>query len=134
MSAYHLVKDATAYPAVLLTTGMNDPRVDAWQPGKMVARLQAASISGLPVLLRVEVQGGNGPGATRTQREEALADVFSFLLWQLGDPQFQPPPPPIPLQPPSPDPVQPPVEVVPARPTDSLPPPSSPAPGTVPPQ
>jgi prolyl oligopeptidase len=134
MSAYHLVKDATAYPAVLLTAGMNDPRVDAWQPGKMAARLQAASISGLPVLLRVDMEGGHGPGATRAQREEALADVFSFLLWQLGDPQFQPPPPPIPLQPPSPDPVQPPVEGVPARPTDPPPPPPSPPPTTVPTQ
>jgi prolyl oligopeptidase len=125
MSSYHLVKDATAYPAVLLTAGMNDPRVDAWQPGKMAARLQAASISGRPVLLRVELEGGHGRGATRSQREEELADVFSFLFWQLGDPQFQPPPPPIPLQPLSPDPVQPPVEVVPARPTDPPPPPAA---------
>jgi prolyl oligopeptidase len=122
MSSYHLVKDATAYPAVLLTAGMNDPRVDAWQPGKMAARLQAASVSGRPVLLRVDHQGGHGRGATRAQREEELADVFSFLFWQLGDPQFQPPPPPVPLQPPSPDPAQPPVEVVPARPTDPPPP------------
>jgi prolyl oligopeptidase len=99
MSSYHLVKDATAYPAVLLTTGMNDPRVDAWQPGKMAARLQAASSSGKPVLLRVEFEGGHGRAFTRQQREEELADVFSFLLWQMGEPQFLPTPPPPPVQP-----------------------------------
>jgi prolyl oligopeptidase len=82
MSAYHLVKDGTAYPAVLLTTGMNDPRVDPWQAAKMAARLQAASSSGKPVLMRVEWEGGHGQGSTRTQRVEELADIYAFLLWQ----------------------------------------------------
>ena len=41
MSAYHHVKDGTAYPAVMVTTGFNDPRVISWEPGKMAARLQA---------------------------------------------------------------------------------------------
>ncbi len=54
ISAYHQVKDGTPYPAVLLTAGMNDPRIEAWQPGKMAARLQAATSSGKPVLLRVD--------------------------------------------------------------------------------
>src|SRR2546423_15681846 len=54
MSSYHLVKDATPYPAVLLTTGFNDPRVDPWQPGKMAALLQAGTSSGKPVLLRAD--------------------------------------------------------------------------------
>lgn len=40
------------YPTVLLTTGVNDPRVAVWQPGKITARLQAATTSGRPVLLR----------------------------------------------------------------------------------
>jgi prolyl oligopeptidase len=90
MSAYHQVKDATAYPAVLLTTGMNDPRVDPWQAGKMAARLQAATASGKPVLLRVEWQGGHGRGATRAQREDETADIYSFLLWQFGNEEFAP--------------------------------------------
>lgn len=91
MSAYHHVKDGIAYPAVLLTTGMNDPRVDPWQAAKMAARLQAASTGGKPVLLRVESQGGHGQGATRTQREEELADIYAFLLWQFGNEEFVPP-------------------------------------------
>lgn len=90
MSAYHQVRDGAAYPAVLLTTGMNDPRVDPWHAAKMTARLQAASASGKPVLMRVEWQGGHGRGATRTQREEELADIYAFLFWQFGHKEFVP--------------------------------------------
>jgi prolyl oligopeptidase len=78
---------------VLLETGMNDPRVDPWQMGKMTARLQAATASGKPILLRVDYAGGHGEmGATRAQANEQLADEWSFLLWQFGVPEFQPRP------------------------------------------
>jgi prolyl oligopeptidase len=91
MSAYHHVEDRTAYPAVLITAGINDPRVDPWESAKMTARLQAATSSGKPVLLRVDYGGGHGLiGATLQQVQEARADSWSFLLWQLGDPEFQP--------------------------------------------
>jgi prolyl oligopeptidase len=90
MSAYHHVEDRTAYPAVLLETGVNDPRVDPWQMAKMTARLQAATSSGKPVLLRVDYAGGHGTmGATRAQALEQFADEWSFLLWQFGVPEFQ---------------------------------------------
>jgi prolyl oligopeptidase len=90
ISAYHRIKDHTAYPAVLLTTGINDPRVDPWQMNKMTAHLQAATSSGKPVLLRVDYDAGHGGiGATRSQHTALLTDQFSFLLWQLGDPDFQ---------------------------------------------
>ena len=90
MSAYDHVKDGTAYPAVLLETGMNDPRVDPWQMAKMTARLQAATRSDKPVLLRVDYAGGHGQlGATRDQADEQIADEWSFLLWQFGVSQFQ---------------------------------------------
>jgi prolyl oligopeptidase len=91
MSAYHHVRDRTPYPAVLLTVGINDPRVDPWESAKMTARLQAATSSGKSVLLRVDYGGGHGLiGATLPQVQEARADSWSFLLWQLGDPAFQP--------------------------------------------
>ncbi len=90
MSSYLHVKDGTSYPAILLTTGMNDPRVDPWMPGKMTARLQAATSSGKPVLLRVDFGGGHGGGSGEREQQEALADRFSFLLWQFGVPGFQP--------------------------------------------
>ena len=90
MSAYHWVKDGTPYPAVLVTTGFNDPRVASWQAGKMAARLQAATTSGKPVLLRINYDEGHGFGSTKKQEYEERADTFSFLLWQAGMKGFQP--------------------------------------------
>ena len=91
MSTYHHVQDRTAYPAVLLETGANDPRVDPWQMAKMAARLQAATSSDKPVLLRIEYHGGHGGiGGTEKQAQERLADDWSFLLWQFGVHGFQP--------------------------------------------
>jgi len=89
MSPYHHVKDGTPYPAVMVRTGFNDPRVISWEAGKMAARLQAATSSGKPILLRVDYEAGHGFGFTKTQRQIEMADEFSFLLWQFGEPKFQ---------------------------------------------
>ena len=89
MDAYQHVKPDTPYPAVLLTTGVNDPRVAPWQAAKMTARLQASTSSGKPVLLRVDYDAGHGLGSTKSQRDSELADELAFLLWQLGDPAYQ---------------------------------------------
>lgn len=91
MSTYHQVQDGTRYPAVMLTAGLNDGRVPAWQAFKTYARLAAATSSGRPVLLRVDGEGGHGVGTTRAQQNAEFADRIAFLLWQLGDPAFQPP-------------------------------------------
>lgn len=90
MSAYHWIKDGTPYPAVLVTTGFNDPRVASWQAAKMAARLQAATTSGKPVLLRTNYDEGHGFGSTKKQEYEERADAFSSLLWQAGVKGFQP--------------------------------------------
>jgi prolyl oligopeptidase len=92
MDAFHHVEDGVKYPAVLLMHGFNDPRVPVWESMKMAARLQAASTSGRPVLLRLDFAGGHGVGSTRTQRQEQAADRWAFMLWQFGDPRFQPAP------------------------------------------
>lgn len=89
MSAYAHVKDGTRYPAVMLTTGRNDPRVAPWESDKMTARLQAATTSGKPILLRVDYEAGHGIGSTKTQLEREMADEWSFLFWQLGDARFR---------------------------------------------
>ena len=73
-----------SYPGVLLIHGMNDPRVDVWQSAKAAARLQAASVSPRPVLLRLDAQAGHGMGSTASQQSSKLADIYAFLLWQFG--------------------------------------------------
>jgi prolyl oligopeptidase len=57
---------------------------------KMTARLQAATASGRPVLFRVDYDAGHGIGSTKRQRQEMLADQWAFLLWQMGESEFQP--------------------------------------------
>ena len=84
VSPYHNIMPGTRYPAVLATTAINDERVPPWQVGKLVARLQAATASGKPVLLRVDWAGGHGVGALPP------ADRYTFIFWQMGIPDFQP--------------------------------------------
>ncbi|MFZ0365063.1 MAG: prolyl oligopeptidase family serine peptidase, partial [Candidatus Cybelea sp.] len=89
MDAYEHVVPGTAYPAVMLITGYNDPRVSSWELAKFTARLQKATTSGRPILLRVDYDAGHGfLAASRKQSEELLTDEYSFLLWQCGDPAF----------------------------------------------
>ncbi|MCW3062792.1 MAG: f1pep1 2 [Capsulimonas sp.] len=84
MDAYHHVKDGVPYPAVLVTTGINDPRVSSWEPAKLAARLQAATSSAKPILLRVDYDAGHGMGSTKAQADAELADEYAFLLHQFG--------------------------------------------------
>jgi prolyl oligopeptidase len=89
MDAYEHVVPGTAYPAVMLVTGYNDPRVSSWELAKFTARLQKATTSGRPILLRVDYDAGHGfLAASRKQSEELLTDEYAFLLWQCGDPAF----------------------------------------------
>jgi prolyl oligopeptidase len=88
MDAYQHLKDGVAYPAVLLVTGLNDSRVAPWMSAKFGARLQVATSSGHPVLLRVAKDEGHGVGSTREQRLVEWADMWSFFLQQMGDPEF----------------------------------------------
>jgi prolyl oligopeptidase len=83
-SPYHHVKDGTAYPAILFPTGENDHRVNPMQSRKMTARLQAATSSGHPVLLRTSSNAGHGIGTAVDEQIEEEADVLSFLFDQLG--------------------------------------------------
>jgi prolyl oligopeptidase len=84
MDAYLHVRDGVKYPGVILTVGMNDPRVAPWEPAKMAARLQKASASGRPVLLSVDFKGGHGIGASKEQRIDQMADMFSFFWGEFG--------------------------------------------------
>jgi prolyl oligopeptidase len=83
-SPYHHVKDGFDYPAVLFLTGDNDGRVDPMNSRKMTARLQAATHSDHPILLRTSSGSGHGIGTALNERIEQDADVFAFLFDQLG--------------------------------------------------
>ena len=88
MSTYHQVEDGKRYPAVLFTHGVNDPRVEVWHTTKTAARLMAAQTElkggAKPVLLRLDYDAGHGIGNTKTQQLQERADMFAFLLWQMG--------------------------------------------------
>ena len=82
-SPYHNVQIATAYPAVLVTAGLEDGRVNAFHARKMAAQWQAATISNAPILLRIDRLGGHGAAGLSRALEEVL-DEWSFLLRQMG--------------------------------------------------
>ena len=82
-SPYHHVKDGISYPAILFTTGANDPRVDPMISRKMTARLQASGTS-KPVLLRTSSTSGHGIGTSLTEMIDELTDIDSFLFEQWG--------------------------------------------------
>ncbi len=82
-SPYHHVKDGTTYPAILMLTGANDPRVDPMQSRKMIARLQAADTGGT-FLLRTSANAGHGIGSSLSERIEQSVDTYAFLFDKLG--------------------------------------------------
>jgi prolyl oligopeptidase len=84
MDSFLHVRDGVNYPAMLITHGITDPRVEPWQSAKFAARVQAASASGKPVLLRMDYEAGHGIGSTKTQIIQERADMFAFMMWQFG--------------------------------------------------
>jgi prolyl oligopeptidase len=99
VSPYRNIRDGMPYPGVLVVVRANDPRVDAWQAAKLAARLQKASSSGKPVLVRVDFLAGDEDTATPRERHaQELADVYAFALWQLGEKGYESPVPRIPLR------------------------------------
>ncbi|MDC1276721.1 prolyl oligopeptidase family serine peptidase [Algibacter sp.] len=89
MDSYHQIQNSTNYPAMLITAGINDPRVIAWQPSKFAAKLQAANTSDKPILFLTNFEGGHGGGTKLTRTIDEFAGLFSFFYWQSGHPDFQ---------------------------------------------
>ncbi len=89
MDTIQHVKKGTQYPAVMITTGLNDPRVAPWEPAKLAAALQGSGTT-KPVLLRIDADAGHGIGSTKTQGDELNADVIAFVFWRAGLPEWQP--------------------------------------------
>lgn len=83
-SPYHRVADGVAYPAALFMTGDHDGRVDPMNSRKMTARLQAATSSSRPILLRTSSNSGHGMGTALSENIDQLADGLAFFLNELG--------------------------------------------------
>ncbi len=83
-SPYHNVRDGVRYPPTLFLTGANDPRVDPMQSRKMTARLQAASTTDTPILLRTSANTGHGGGTPLAERINNSVDANAFIFQHLG--------------------------------------------------
>ena len=83
-SPYHNVTPNTPYPATLLETGINDPRVASWQSRKFAAAVQAANISDNPIILITRMNEGHGVTASFSQRVGNTAAAISFFAHELG--------------------------------------------------
>ncbi len=83
-SPYHHIKQNTDYPAVLLETGMNDPRVASWQSRKFAAALQDANNSDNPIILLTRMNEGHGVTASFSQRIGNYAASMTFFAHELG--------------------------------------------------
>jgi prolyl oligopeptidase len=82
-SPYHNVREGVAYPAVMIVSGDADQNCNAMHARKMTARLQAASVSGRPILLDYNPKRGHSPVLPLSDRIEALTDRLAFLCDQL---------------------------------------------------
>ncbi|GLI98952.1 S9 family peptidase [Sphingobium sp. BS19] len=80
---YNNVK-AQAYPPLLVTAGLNDPRVTYWEPAKWVARLRATKTDDNILLLKVNMGAGHGGKSGRFESLHESAEEFAFILWQMG--------------------------------------------------
>ncbi len=82
-SPYDQVKPQ-AYPPILVTAGLNDPRVTYWEPAKWVARLRELKTDGNELLLKTNMGAGHGGKSGRFESLKETAEEFAFILWQLG--------------------------------------------------
>jgi prolyl oligopeptidase len=89
MDSVQHVRKGVAYPAIMISTGLNDPRVAPWVPAKFAAALLAVSPPN-PVLLRIDAQAGHGIGSTRSQSDALAADWIAFVRWRAGEAAWKP--------------------------------------------
>ena len=82
-SPYDNVK-AQAYPPLLVTAGLNDPRVTYWEPAKWVARLRELKTDENELLLKTNMGAGHGGKSGRFESLRETAEEYAFILWQMG--------------------------------------------------
>ena len=72
------------YPPMLVTAGLNDPRVTYWEPAKWVAKLREFKTDDNALLLKTNMGAGHGGKSGRFRRLYEQAEESAFILWQLG--------------------------------------------------
>jgi oligopeptidase B len=82
-SPYDNVK-AQAYPPMLITGGLNDPRVTYWEPAKWAARLRATKTDGNLLLLKIDMGAGHGGKSGRWDHLKEIAEAYAFVLIEVG--------------------------------------------------
>ena len=75
---------AQAYPPIMVTAGLNDPRVTYWEPAKWVARLRELKADDNELILKTNMGAGHGGKSGRFESLKETAEEFAFILWQLG--------------------------------------------------
>jgi len=75
---------AQAYPPLMVTAGLNDPRVTYWEPAKWVAKLRATKRDDNILILKTNMGAGHGGKSGRFESLRETAEEFAFILWQLG--------------------------------------------------
>jgi oligopeptidase B len=75
---------AKAYPPMLWTAGLNDPRVTYWEPAKMVAKLRDMKTDDNVLLLKTNMGAGHGGKSGRFERLRENAEEAAFIIWQMG--------------------------------------------------
>ena len=75
---------AKAYPPLLVTAGLNDPRVTYWEPAKWVAKLRELKTDDNLLLLKTNMGAGHGGQSGRWNSLKETAEEFAFILWQMG--------------------------------------------------
>lgn len=73
-----------AYPPLLVTAGLNDPRVTYWEPAKWVAKLRDSKTDDNILLLKTNMGAGHGGKSGRFESLHETAEEFAFILWQMG--------------------------------------------------
>jgi oligopeptidase B len=75
---------AQDYPPLMVTAGLNDPRVTYWEPAKWVAKLRELKTDGNELILKTNMGAGHGGKSGRFESLNEAAEEFAFILWQLG--------------------------------------------------
>ena len=75
---------AQDYPSLLVTAGLNDPRVTYWEPAKWVAKLRDVKTDDNELLLKTNMGAGHGGKSGRWNALYEVAEEFGFILWQMG--------------------------------------------------